>query len=164
MLEKMKKGKTNNTWAMVCCPRNIVMFLSKKFPFNVKSGMLSVVFEARKTFMEGLSCKIDDFFTLQIDCSLSPAYMCHPSWKLTICTPKSHIPHHTQGFSFSILWCSHSRNHSQEEREPNSATGQRGRLYFLELCYVLDNIQEPSAKIWQLPFLFSSECGQLKGI
>jgi hypothetical protein len=79
MLEKMKKGKTNNTWAMASCPWNIVRFLSRKLPFNVKSGILSVVFEARKTFMEGLSCKIDDFFTVQTNCSLSPAYMCHPA-------------------------------------------------------------------------------------
>jgi len=79
MLEKMKKGKTNNTSAMASCPRNIVRFLSRKLPSNVKSGLLSVVFEARKTFMEGLGCKIDDFFTLQINCSLTPVYMCHNS-------------------------------------------------------------------------------------
>ncbi len=168
MLEKMKKGKTNNTWAMACCPQNIVRFLSKKLPFNVKSGMLSVVFEARKTLMEGLSCKIDDFFTVQINCSLSPAYMCHPSWKLKICTPKSHIPHHSPPHPrfFFFQFCDvatvatiHKRKESQIQLQVRADS-----RHLLELCYVLANLQEPSVKIWQLTFLFSFECGQLKGI
>jgi hypothetical protein len=104
MLEKMKKGKTNNTSAMACCPQNIVRFLSKKLPSIVKSGMLSVVFEARKTFVEGLGCKIDDFFTLQINCSLTPACICatiHESLKSALANPT--FPTTPKFFFFSIL-------------------------------------------------------------
>jgi hypothetical protein len=94
--------------------------------------------------------------------------MCHTSWKLTICTPKSHIPHHNppQTRFFFFQFCdvaTVATIHKRTESQIQLQVREDGK-YFLELCYVLDNLQEPSVKIWQLPFLFSSECGQLKGI
>lgn len=79
-----------HTCARTCPLRKSVRLLSKKLPFNWKSGTTSVVLEARKTSMDGInSGAILEgvvLFTVQISWLLLP-YTSHPSCIVKNCSP-----------------------------------------------------------------------------